>query len=109
MPFGWRWIVDFCIGAPDISDIRIFGSRYIYIYKKAPVFLLDALPFNARPRGAALAAAAELDGTYSVARPCASVQQLKPFSSTVLPALAVSPINVEAVVGWVRILGCFTV
>ena len=32
--------------------------------------LLDALPFNARPRGAALAAAAGLDGAYGAARPC---------------------------------------
>eukprot|EP00966_Prymnesium_polylepis_P233784 5407613-Prymnesium_polylepis.1 len=39
------------------------------------LIIIDALPFNARPRGAALAAAAGLDGTYSVAHPreCAAV------------------------------------
>ena len=35
----------------------------------AAVVVVDALPFNARPRGAALAAAAGLDGTHGVARP----------------------------------------
>ena len=46
--------------------IAPFGGRgSLWLLVAGP----DALPFNARPRGAALAAAAGLGGTYSVARP----------------------------------------